>query len=210
MRGLKKGLGFGEASELVLATSPSQGLVWPGGLFLSLFLAFSGLGPLLGFFWASEPLPACFWASSQPFLGLFGPRASQSFVGFGPLPSLLWASGLFWLLDLVFLGPRCLFWAFSGEPRTLFWGFLVSGPLPSLFWASGLVLASRLLPSLFWLSQASFLGLKPLPSLFWASGPVLSLSSQPFLGRAFSGLFVGFLWVSEPLFPAFSGCRGLF
>ena len=90
-----------------------------------------------------------------------------------------------------FCGLLSLFPAFFLDPLPNL--FLGLGPLPSLFWAWGLVLASGPRRSLFWLCFGLF-------ALFPAFSEPRA-SSQPFLGLGAS---------SAPLFPPFSGPRGLF
>ena len=95
------------------------------------FWTFSGPGPVLGLL----------RASSQPFLGFSRLLDLDLFPAFSGPRNLYWAFSLLGLLWASELLPS-LFWA-SG----LFWAFSelldlpnlpFSGPLPSLFWASGL------------------------------------------------------------------------
>ena len=170
-----------------MVTNPTETFARTPFFIPSLFCAFSV--PVLslwgwGLFW---PLPSLalfvdlfqhrglFWA--QPFLSLGSLRLLW---GSGPLLSLFWASGLFWVFSTLLD-----FCAFS--------------------WPSNLLLSSGTLSSFFWASPPRLLGL--FPAFSGPLGP--GASSEPLLGFCTSsqlgGLFWAFLgpWASSGPFVGF-------
>ena len=102
---------FSKLLGLFPAFSGACGLFGPFLNFWASCQLFLGLGLILGFFQAFEPLPSLFWRLGASFVGLFRRTSSGPFLGF-------WASShLFWACCLVDFWPLAsLFWLFWAQP----------------------------------------------------------------------------------------------